>query len=483
MIPPQLQQQVRDRFGEPLEWLQRGRSPVARLADGILRIGAAVEIEAEQRDAIRDRFPDVPHTLLLEPPFLLETDLGGLSADPLGAVLDFHAALPSPRTEPLHGTVREILATLPPEGGINPTHLIRALREKKRQGVLLPVNLRRLDLRATFDKPLHDITVDIGWSHGRIRLERLCERGICHWRHAGPELHREADLAPLIAMDAASRAVLLHQIKQRWRHDPVEVLEALDAMGLVDAPVRRATLQKVSAHPAIRDDDIEAIVGCPLNTLTSARRVGHALGRAKNLIVAGAPLVLTATPAVSARPDRGFRQRRDRDPRRLFSRWDEGIRLNEDPDARASLTPENSALSMAQRLRVHGQVVVDAFCGAGGNAIAFARSKARQVITYDTDRNRLEMARHNARIYGVEKWITFVHGDVFKADLRGQVGFFDPPWAGGEEMLRRCWAFGQGRFSRGGLKAPRTWRPPDTARLGVYTSPEGFPSMLLVRWP
>ena len=44
--------------------------------------------------------------------------------------------------------------------------------------------------------------------------------------------------------------------------------------------------------------------------------------------------------------------------------------------------------------------MIDAGCGAGGNAIGFARGGAR-VTAIEQDVQRLAMARHNAEVYGV----------------------------------------------------------------------------------
>ena len=54
---------------------------------------------------------------------------------------------------------------------------------------------------------------------------------------------------------------------------------------------------------------------------------------------------------------------------------------------------------VAKRCRY--DVVIDAFAGAGGNAIQFAFTCER-VIAIDIDKRRMEMLMHNAKIYGVE---------------------------------------------------------------------------------
>ena len=76
-----------------------------------------------------------------------------------------------------------------------------------------------------------------------------------------------------------------------------------------------------------------------------------------------------------------------------------------------------------------GRPVVDAGCGAGGNAIGFARAGS-QVVAIEADAERLALARHNARLYGVAKRITFVHGDACERlePNAEAILFVDPPW-------------------------------------------------------
>ncbi|KAG8293109.1 Trimethylguanosine synthase [Homalodisca vitripennis] len=111
----------------------------------------------------------------------------------------------------------------------------------------------------------------------------------------------------------------------------------------------------------------------------------------------------------------------------LFSRFDEGIRL--DTESWYSVTPEKIATNIAERCRC--DLVVDAFCGAGGNAIQLAFTCER-VIAVDIDPQKIELARHNARVYGVEDRIEFVVGDYLKLapTLVADVVFLSPPWGG-----------------------------------------------------
>jgi trimethylguanosine synthase len=106
--------------------------------------------------------------------------------------------------------------------------------------------------------------------------------------------------------------------------------------------------------------------------------------------------------------------------------------------------------------------VLDAFCGVGGNAIAFAQtcqrgasfkfySSAFLIFTYDlvialdTSPIRLTLARHNAQIYGVADRIEFILSDYTSfaksylslpsdpldtTKRKIDVVFLSPPWGG-----------------------------------------------------
>lgn len=96
--------------------------------------------------------------------------------------------------------------------------------------------------------------------------------------------------------------------------------------------------------------------------------------------------------------------------RRLFSRFDQGIQL--DQEGWFSVTPEQIADHVAARTvdlykviqptAQQGMTVLDAFCGCGGNSIAFAKQAGvSQVICVDIDRTKLQRAANNAAIYQI----------------------------------------------------------------------------------
>jgi trimethylguanosine synthase len=161
--------------------------------------------------------------------------------------------------------------------------------------------------------------------------------------------------------------------------------------------------------------------------VTSAR-ARWVLRELDGLAVGGTMLRVHVDPPVRAgRAAPPWRPRNER-RRELFSRWDRGIRA--DDEGLFSATPEALAECIAKG--AHG-IVIDGTCGIGSIAIALAqRPEVRKVIAVDIDRERLEMAAHNARIYDVAHRIHFVHGDVREVIAREQadVLVLDPPWGG-----------------------------------------------------
>jgi predicted RNA methylase len=159
--------------------------------------------------------------------------------------------------------------------------------------------------------------------------------------------------------------------------------------------------------------------------------------RLRGIGLDGLALVVTIEPPLRRAM---VRQARTEDARRRratspgFSR--PGARF--DAEGRWSLTPEALALDLAEA--AGGRAVVDAGCGLGGNAIAFARAGS-QVCAIEADRERLALARHNARIYAVAERIRFVHADALAlvdslADPDA-ILFVDPPW-GSDWDRQRC---------------------------------------------
>lgn len=118
-------------------------------------------------------------------------------------------------------------------------------------------------------------------------------------------------------------------------------------------------------------------------------------------------------------PDKYWAQRK-----RLFSRFEQGIQL--DQEGWYSVTPEAIAKHIAKRMvssfataaakGSRRMIVLDAFCGVGGNSIALAaRSEVDLVIAVDTDHSRLEMTANNCRVYEIPREkVLLIHGDTCK---------------------------------------------------------------------
>ena len=137
----------------------------------------------------------------------------------------------------------------------------------------------------------------------------------------------------------------------------------------------------------------------------------------------------------------------------LFSKFDDGIQM--DREGWFSVTPEKIAMQIAEACRC--DIIVDAFCGVGGNAIQFAQT-CNRVIAIDTCEERLRMARHNAEIYGVSDRIDFILGSFFDVADRlagvADVVFLSPPWGGPEYLGQESYDLESMMMpSQGGAKA------------------------------
>ncbi|KAF1365111.1 trimethylguanosine synthase [Lizonia empirigonia] len=123
---------------------------------------------------------------------------------------------------------------------------------------------------------------------------------------------------------------------------------------------------------------------------------------------------------------------------KIWDKYDKGIWMTE--DAWFGVTPEPIANKIAAHIAESAPkektVIIDAFAGVGGNAIALARSgRWERVFAIEKDPKTLKCAKHNAEIYGVANKIFWLAGDCFDAINRfaGQkntVIFASPPWGG-----------------------------------------------------
>jgi len=177
------------------------------------------------------------------------------------------------------------------------------------------------------------------------------------------------------------------------------------------------------AEPDARGDPTVPLqVGSGLSTVEAA----DVATRLRGLWLDGRHVLVDVTPPLpraAVREARLVDAQRRRDTTPAFTRA--GTQLDE--EGRYSLTPELIAFEMAQR--VSGKHVVDLGAGAGGNAIGFARAGCT-VTAIEQDAKRLALARHNARCYGVESQIRFIHADgiTLLPELSAGLLFVDPPW-------------------------------------------------------
>ena len=100
-----------------------------------------------------------------------------------------------------------------------------------------------------------------------------------------------------------------------------------------------------------------------------------------------------------------------------------------DAEALYSLIVQEAALRTAAV--TPGNHIIDAFAGAGGSAIGFARS-GKKVTAVELHPHRLEMAKRNAALFQVADRIDFILGDalVLLPNLPGDTVFLSPPWGG-----------------------------------------------------
>ncbi|MCJ1473356.1 hypothetical protein MMC13_002007 [Lambiella insularis] len=124
----------------------------------------------------------------------------------------------------------------------------------------------------------------------------------------------------------------------------------------------------------------------------------------------------------------------------IFSRYDEGIWMTD--DAWFGVTPEPVADKIADHLGngtpPRKAILIDAFAGAGGNTIAFAKSgRWTRIYAIEKDPQALTCAKHNAEVYGVQDHISWYEGDCFEV-IKNQLAemgeyaviFASPPWGG-----------------------------------------------------
>jgi len=130
-----------------------------------------------------------------------------------------------------------------------------------------------------------------------------------------------------------------------------------------------------------------------------------------------------------------FKKRRES----LFSKWSlieqAGIKI--DGEMYYSITPEEYAKRIAIycKNKVDYTILIDGFCGVGGNLIQFALKNPNAfMIGIDLCAKRIENAQRIAQIYNVEHQCDFICGDYLQIactlKIRPDIIFLSPPWGG-----------------------------------------------------
>ncbi|MCZ7679896.1 MAG: trimethylguanosine synthase [Sandaracinaceae bacterium] len=332
----------------------------------------------------------------------------------------------------MEGTRGELLAGLSEPGDPG---LARALAR---------LGLRRRDADRWLGARVR-VETDVGLSFGGVHpgwLRREGHRVVClRCDRAREDGWRAVDLAGL-ALDPRVELDAL-----RAAHGPGEARDEALAMALVLVGARQHALHgdasladRVRAVVARAPEPERVRVWIEAPSFVDPRawiepgeevpssRARWLLANLDGLPVGGGRVAVRTEPPLRAGRRAPPREDRRARRRRLFSRWEEGVRADE--EGLVSATPEALALRIARGAR---GVVLDGTCGVGALAIAYARQpEVTRVIAVDLDAERLAMAAHNARIYGVAGCIDFVRGDVLSqlGSARADLLVLDPPWGG-----------------------------------------------------
>jgi trimethylguanosine synthase len=96
-----------------------------------------------------------------------------------------------------------------------------------------------------------------------------------------------------------------------------------------------------------------------------------------------------------------------------------------DEETLCCLCPQSVAFKICNKIK--SSHIVDAFCGAGGMAIAFAL-KHRHITAVDINKKHLEDSRYNATLFKVADRIDFIEGNILTtlSKLKNSAVVFDP---------------------------------------------------------
>ena len=115
-----------------------------------------------------------------------------------------------------------------------------------------------------------------------------------------------------------------------------------------------------------------------------------------------------------------------------YSKFDDGIQM--DCECWWSVTPEIISEYIA-KLAGPDAIVIDGFCGSGGNVIQFSKF-CKKIYAIDIDKPRLDICKNNCKVYNCKDNIEFILSDfllmenspIFKN--KADYIFLSPPWGG-----------------------------------------------------
>ena len=110
-----------------------------------------------------------------------------------------------------------------------------------------------------------------------------------------------------------------------------------------------------------------------------------------------------------------------------YSKFDEGIQMDE--ESWFSVTPEPIAKYIAKL--ISGKIVIDGFCGSGGNVIQFSKY-CKKVYAIDIEKNKIDICKNNCKVYECKDNIEFILSDFLKMKnkIKADYVFLSPPWGG-----------------------------------------------------
>jgi hypothetical protein len=417
-------------FDEVPSGLEGGPRTLYRGASALVWIASAARIAAERAGrAIAADHPAAPLVLAETERAIAFAPTGAVVSDPIA----FARSWPRAEIREIEGVRREILRALDPS--VNAARALGKIARRKYVD-------RWLDARVA----LH---TRVGISFGGVPpswLRVQADRAVCMrcdrirrdgWMAidlAGLALDPGIDLGDLRAAhegdaEAFELALVLVRLREHAITSDPALAEEIAAQ--IAEPREAARVRVWIDAPSF----VDSAVWNPPGELVAASRARWLLRELDGLSVGGGEIHVRTEPKIRAGRSAPLREDRRARRARLFSRFHEGVEV--DDEGLVSATPEALARAMAKGAR---GVVLDATCGIGSLAIAFAREAAvERVIAVDRDRQRLEMAAHNASIYGVRERIELVCADAIAAIERTPADLLvlDPPWGGRDYDRRR----------------------------------------------